>query len=79
MKQGFRVCWALSKGSGFGAKASEFRRILGFRVLGFRVRIEDSGFEALSPYMGVSEKRGPQCSTLNGRILIIKGPKLRYP
>ena len=29
--------------------------------------------------MGVSENRGPCYSTLNSRILIKKGPKIRYP
>ena len=29
--------------------------------------------------MGVSENRGPQYSTLNSRILIVRTPKIRYP
>ena len=30
-------------------------------------------------HMGVSENRGPQYSTLNGRIPYYKVPKIRYP
>ena len=30
-------------------------------------------------HVGVSENRGPQYSTLNSRILIIRTPKIRYP
>ena len=29
--------------------------------------------------MGVSQNRGPQYSTLNSRILVIRTPKIRYP
>ena len=29
--------------------------------------------------MGVSENRGPQYSTLNGRILVIRTPKTKVP
>ena len=41
----------------------------------WRKVFDEGGFRALGFIWGVSENRGPQHSTLNSRILILKDPK----
>ena len=38
-------------------------------------QVPSAGLLGFQPYLGVSENRGPKCSTLNSRILIIRAPK----
>ena len=45
------------------------------RSLDRRVLIDSCRSKIPTPHMGVSENRGPQYSTLNSRIRIIKDPK----
>ena len=43
------------------------------------VRVGQGRLQGGDPNMGVSEKRGPEYSTLNSRVLIIRTPKNEVP
>ena len=63
-------CWG-GAGAGWGGG--------GGGVGGWKIFVFRDSESPTSTYVGVSENRASQYSTLNSRILTIKTPQIRYP